>query len=133
MFGSFDRELNDNVWAIDSQNPTSRRSVIGFIYASGTGAGPGGSIHRFGLLRIPFWAPLSILMIPFALNLLALRRQFRRRRLGLCRHCGYDLRESRSGICPECGHEIPPKISTTSAPILQTRNEMPIGGQPIGM
>jgi len=133
VYGTFDRELNDDIWAIDSQNPTSRRSVIGFTYASGTCAGPGGSIHRFGLFCIPFWAPLAVLMIPFALNLLALRRQFRRRRLGLCRHCGYDLRESPSGICPECGHEIPPKFSTTSAPILQTRNEMPIGGQPIGM
>jgi hypothetical protein len=27
----------------------------------------------------------------------------RRRRLGLCRRCGYDLRGSESGRCSECG------------------------------
>lgn len=32
------------------------------------------------------------------------RERLRRRlRLGLCPHCGYDLRGSLSGMCPECG------------------------------
>jgi hypothetical protein len=31
----------------------------------------------------------------------------RRRRLGLCRWCGYDLTLNQSGACPECGKVIP--------------------------
>ena len=27
----------------------------------------------------------------------------RRRRLGLCGHCGYDLHGNQSHVCPECG------------------------------
>lgn len=30
-------------------------------------------------------------------------RTIRRQRLGLCLHCGYDLRGNLSGRCPECG------------------------------
>ena len=33
----------------------------------------------------------------------------RRRRLGLCPRCGYDLRGSPGRICPECGGGAPPR------------------------
>jgi hypothetical protein len=32
--------------------------------------------------------------------------QQRRRKLGLCLRCGYDLTANVSGVCPECGTEI---------------------------
>lgn len=32
-------------------------------------------------------------------------KEHRRRQLGLCLFCGYDMRGSRSGICPECGRQ----------------------------
>jgi len=133
VFGSFDRELNDDVWSIAAHDAKSRRSLMGFVHASDTTFGPGGSTHRFGIFRIPYWMPLALILIPLAINLRTLARQIRRRRLGLCRHCGYDLRESPSGICPECGNQVPPKIPAASDLLLQTRNEIPIGGHPIGM
>ena len=34
--------------------------------------------------------------------------QRRRRRLGLCLKCGYDLTGNESGVCPECGSPITP-------------------------
>jgi hypothetical protein len=34
------------------------------------------------------------------------RRARRGARLGLCRHCSYDLRGNVSGVCPECGIAI---------------------------
>ncbi len=34
-------------------------------------------------------------------------RRLRRRRLGLCDACAYDLRGNESGVCPECGNRAP--------------------------
>jgi len=33
-------------------------------------------------------------------------RRYRRRKKGLCIHCGYNLRGNTSGVCPECGKKI---------------------------
>ena len=53
-------------------------------------------------VRLPYW----FLAGAFAVGPLAwIRRRYRarvRRRLGLCLHCGYDLRASHE-VCPECG------------------------------
>jgi len=133
VFGSFDRALNDEIWSIDSQNPASRRAVLGITYASGATEGPGGSIHRSALVQIPYWLILSLAMIPMAMDVRHRVRQLRRRRLGLCRHCGYDLRESPSGVCPECGNPTPATFPAASALLLQTRDEISIGGHPVGM
>jgi hypothetical protein len=133
VFGSFDRELCDDVWSIDGQNPDSRRSTLGFTFASGSAPGVGRTMHRFGLIRIPYWTLISLAMIPLALGLRGFVRQIRRQRLGLCLHCGYDLRESSSGACPECGNQIPAKRPATSSPFLETRDKMPIGGHAVGM
>lgn len=51
------------------------------------------------------WLTLSCPLIVFLLAILALtdaHKAERRRRLGLCAECGYDLRASPSR-CPECG------------------------------
>jgi len=58
-----------------------------------------------GHLQIPFW----ILALAFASMLmlcyLPSRRRRKRKKLGLCLKCGYDLRASKDR-CPECGEEF---------------------------
>ena len=63
----------------------------------------------FGELRVPAWFAVGALALPSAWQLArwASRRR-RARRLGLCRHCGYDLRGNpASGRCPECCSSAP--------------------------
>jgi hypothetical protein len=66
-----------------------------------------GNDHHLAVV-VPYWF-VTLVAGAFALVLLvAARRAWRavwRRRAGLCRECGYDLRAS-SGRCPECGTEI---------------------------
>jgi hypothetical protein len=133
VHGRFDLTPFDDVWSVNGLNPAAKRQGLGFISANGNTAGPGGVVHPFGLFRLPYWA----LMAPFVIVLLRqgmiVRRQWRRGRLGLCRRCGYDLRESRDGNCPECGTAISAKSSNVSPADLKTRDEVPVGGQGVGM
>src|SRR5688572_14045531 len=105
--GSFNLDVMDDVWSLTAINPNSMRQMLGFISASGNLGGPLGLTHPYGMFRAPYLS----MMIPFALILfrqaVLLERSHRRRRLGLCRKCGYDLRESKGGRCPECGGETP--------------------------
>jgi hypothetical protein len=50
----------------------------------------------------PMWIPGVPLLLPLAVMCIRNRRSVRRRRAGLCVHCGYDLRASPER-CPECG------------------------------
>ena len=53
-------------------------------------------------LAIPLWIPTLIFAVYPAYRLLPFHRRRKRKRLGLCLKCGYDLRASKD-ICPECG------------------------------
>jgi len=56
----------------------------------------------------PMWLVVMGSLIAPTISAMRLRRRRRRAKLGLCMHCGYDLRAS-SERCPECG------TATTSA------------------
>src|ERR1044071_7560184 len=78
---------------------------VDHFYADGSGApftttefiGPGG----FTVLRAVGGALGGTALAIFFLRLSQLRRNSLRQALGLCTHCGYDLRGG-SAICPEC-------------------------------
>jgi hypothetical protein len=83
---------------------------LGFCFAHedttmGVGFGPP-SIRRVGrALVVPHWAVVVVALALPCLWLLGFREpvlRARRRRLGQCVSCGYDLRAS-PGRCPECG------------------------------
>lgn len=75
-------------------------------------SGPNGSLWN---LVVPHgYVAAALLPLP-AWCAFALRRDRRRKRVGLCRRCGYDLRAS-AGRCPECGEAI------------RTGGEAPSGG-----
>jgi hypothetical protein len=54
------------------------------------------------VISVPHWFVISVLSIAPTYSLFSLRRQSKRRKLGLCLKCGYDLRASPQR-CPECG------------------------------
>jgi hypothetical protein len=75
-----------------------------------------GFSQRIGIL-LPVWFPSLLFTI---LPSFWLRRRMilrKRHRLGLCRHCGYDLRATPSR-CPECGTVVPAPAPPAPAPAL---------------
>ncbi len=56
----------------------------------------------FGWLFVPLWMPSGLFAVLLVLCFLPLGRRRKRKRLGLCVKCGYDLRASKDR-CPECG------------------------------
>jgi hypothetical protein len=84
-------------WIFDPANAQS--SLLGFGFSQGSVNALKAS---FRAVLIPYWAILPPLaLLPIA----AIRRRllrWQRRRMGLCRRCGYDLRRS-PDRCPECG------------------------------
>jgi hypothetical protein len=69
------------------------------------GAFPENMIVSGSYVTVPLWLPALLFAITPTYWLLGPRRRLKRRRkLGLCERCGYDLRAS-PGRCPECGAE----------------------------
>lgn len=77
-------------------------SLLGFGYAR---AISGDTIEGGIWIVVPYWALTILASILPAIWTLHLVRQVRRKRLGHCTVCGYDLRASKDR-CPECGTEI---------------------------
>jgi hypothetical protein len=53
-------------------------------------------------LSFPLWTVPVLTAAPTVTLFLV---SIRRRRVGACRSCGYDLRGTPTGVCPECGME----------------------------
>ncbi len=79
-------------------------SIDGFSFKSGSPVpwmtfGPRG----FWAVNMPLWIPTILFGSLFSYYYaLPLHRRYKRKKLGLCVKCGYDLRASKDR-CPECG------------------------------
>ena len=83
---------------------------LGFAFATFS---PGGSFFYSSagraahgcILQVPCWFLAALTALLPSRRLATRWRAARRRKAGLCPHCGYDLRASKDR-CPECGTEI---------------------------
>ena len=81
----------------------------------GVASGGKVTIHRFyyfapfggwlWVLEVPLWMPTLLGAVMLSVSGLPLYRRRKRKKLGLCLKCGYDLRASKER-CPECGEAI---------------------------
>ena len=71
----------------------------------------GSSPHQY-TWWLPLWIPTIIFLMLFLwLRYSPIHRRRKRKKLGLCVKCGYDLRGSKER-CPECGQECETTCST---------------------
>jgi hypothetical protein len=87
-----------DAWTSSLNNSVPGRSVQRGAFMIWTGPG-------FMIASIPMWLVLALAAILPLTNLLSLLRRRRRKVLGLCPNCGYDLRHSPER-CPECGEPV---------------------------
>ena len=90
------RRYGSLVLALDTS-----RFYVGYIHWWPT-------FHRGGygfILILPLWMPAIVCMSALLCVYLPLHRRRKRKKLGLCLKCGYDLRGS-TDRCPECGEEF---------------------------
>jgi hypothetical protein len=85
-----------------------RETILGFRYVSqdSRDRSPSQPLNRSWIMTIPWPLPFLIFSIlpAFALRrFIKTRREARRRKLGHCLSCGYNLRQLTSSTCPECG------------------------------
>jgi hypothetical protein len=91
--------------AWDSAWLTRKTALLGFSYSRERSTNPRAAYLR--IYQVPYWSlAVATVAAPTLWTLGAVRgRQLHRRRpLGLCPHCAYDLRAT-PGRCPECGRE----------------------------
>ncbi len=118
--GSDDTDGQEHAWLHTSLTPDEfskirdtildttavRFNFLGFKTAGCVATMTSSPSPRFSALVLPYWfIALVMAAAPLGVGRKAWTRR-RRRKLGLCLACGYDIRAS-SGRCPECGKEIP--------------------------
>jgi hypothetical protein len=112
--------------AVGPPAPSGAIRFLGLVVGREQRAGRAGSSEATTAIAVPFWMLMLVLAAPFAcwtiLPLRRARRSLRRRRLGLCAACGYDLRGSQSR-CPECGAEAGRVEETRGQRDKETRRE----------
>ena len=58
---------------------------------------------EIGFFSIPLWIPTVLFGSTFAYRALPIHRRRKRKKLGLCQKCGYNLKGLTELRCPECG------------------------------
>jgi hypothetical protein len=69
--------------------------------------------YGYSYANVPYWSVVLLLSVTPLWWLIRAVVHRRRRRIGLCSKCGYDLRASKDR-CPECGMPIPAVQEATS-------------------
>ena len=63
------------------------------------------------IVVVSIWTPIGITFLlatyPAIAFICGPLRRWRRRRIGHCLDCGYDLTGNESGVCPDCGTGVP--------------------------
>ncbi|MGE5609814.1 MAG: hypothetical protein ACM359_11205 [Bacillota bacterium] len=91
----------------------SKPHLFGFQFTGQPFTGPT-FIDRTRWMVLPHWFLVLVLSIPPLGWVFRRYRVARRRKLGLCPTCGYDLRATKER-CPECGEPIPSASTQTDA------------------
>jgi hypothetical protein len=90
--------------------PTLPQLPLGFNFEQVDVLSPGNpAIGKYRGMILPFWSLLIFFLLLALPESVHRYRKFRRRKEGLCPHCGYDLRAS-SDLCPECGQRPKPAL-----------------------
>jgi hypothetical protein len=55
---------------------------------------------------VPVWLLPAVFVAPSGVLAILSVRERRRRRVGLCKRCGYDRRGLGEAVCPECGRSV---------------------------
>ncbi len=72
-----------------------------------------GIANDYFYVILPLWIPTVLFASILWFSFVPLRRRRKRKKLGLCLKCGYDLRASKER-CPECGKEFDSELITTA-------------------
>ncbi len=104
VFEWLHRPLNSQIsgWHVEGLVPP-KYLEIKYVFPRFRWVGSGSSL--MWRATIPLWIPTLFFAIMSWVMHAPVHRRRKRKKLGLCLKCGYDLRASK-GRCPECGEEF---------------------------